>query len=472
MMTSNNQAMPGGENVATSIIIAVVVFYVTTGWMILSITSAKLLLPDKGAAKDRLAYALDFKELSTTNDDVADIIRLKLRIVSHLLTTYLIILPTAAYLWLIDELLFGKYYKQTAITKPVITISVPRAGTTSFHRTLALDKEQFVTPVMLELVLPFLCVQNLLWKMHTLCPNLVNKLEEFLKSVNGVTSEVEARHPIGLFAPDADDILLGEWHWVSVGSIRTFPVSKYWKKHYLMSNPHTRRRSLELHKIMCQKILYSRGGGGPQHKRLLLRSHLSPCMDEFKQLYPDAIIVGIVRNPAEVLPSFAGLSNAAVEAATGLNMLGEDDQCRRRLAKHLLCGKERVITHPLLWSKCFVEILSDMMGNETKAANAGVDHSSKNYVLFQEFKSDPVKSIEALYEQAIGVTMTSTYKMAIQNQVSDHESYKQRHSYSNPTFNEMQIDEQQFLKIPTVQQYQELLMNISGKGIIEKRVVG
>ena len=144
--------------------------------------------------------------------------------------------------------------------------------------------------------------------------------ETFLKYVNGVTKEVESRHPIGLFEPDADDILLGEFHWVSVGCLRTFPIpyDNYWYNQYKMNNVKEKQRSLTLHQYMCQKILYTRGSGssGSDSKRLLLRSHLSPCINEFQELYPDATIVGIVRNPIDVLRSFFGLSRCVIHSTS------------------------------------------------------------------------------------------------------------------------------------------------------------
>ena len=139
---------------------------------------------------------------------------LQLRTLCQILLTYLVVLPLASYLWTLDEVLYGRPYRNITIRKPLLTISVPRAGTTSFHRTLALD-------TMLELVMPFICVHQLVMAMQRYCPTIViSRLEDFLKYWNYVTVDVEARHPISLLTPDADDILLGEWHWVSVGAVR------------------------------------------------------------------------------------------------------------------------------------------------------------------------------------------------------------------------------------------------------------
>jgi hypothetical protein len=79
---------------------------------------------------------------------------LQLRVLTHFFLSYAFLRPVAAILWLLDEWLYPEY-RQVEIKAPIIIVSVPRAGTTSFHRTIALDEDQLVTPTMLELVLPF-----------------------------------------------------------------------------------------------------------------------------------------------------------------------------------------------------------------------------------------------------------------------------------------------------------------------------
>jgi hypothetical protein len=61
----------------------------------------------------------------------------------------MVILPILAVLWILDEAIYWKSSEQD-IKDPVIIISMPRAGTTSFHC------ERFVTPTMLEFYLLYL----------------------------------------------------------------------------------------------------------------------------------------------------------------------------------------------------------------------------------------------------------------------------------------------------------------------------
>jgi len=403
------------------------------GWILLVFTSASLLLPDSNAAHARLRYALSIHRSSSILN-----LRLRISIFFHIFSTYLFVLPLAAFLWTIDDIFYGGYINVN-ICKPLIIISVPRGGTTSFHRTLSLD-ERFVTPTMLELVVPFLCLHKLVYGLNRVAPKVIQRLELFLKWINGVTPAVEARHPIQLLAPDADDILLGEWHWISVGAVRTFPVADKWLQCYQMDThtPTQRQRSLQLHQRMCQKILYHRGNN---NTRLLLRSHLSPCIPDFQQMYPDATVVGILRDPVDALQSFAGLSRAAIEAATGVDVLAKKDSP---------------------WPSLFVHILSDMMSRESLLYGKSKDNKSPwtgrcHYVTFSDFKNDPVQALENPFLQTKS-PMTMQLKSAVEKGLKHHETYKVRHSYNNPTLEEMNIERNDFLQLPGVIRYGKLLL--------------
>lgn len=420
---------------------------VVVGWVLLTQTSAKLLLPNLDALKDRLKYAWSFHAASSPKE-----LKLKICLLFLLVKHLLVILPLAAYLWMIDELLFGNY-RDVEIRKPIITISVPRAGTTSFHRTLAMD-ERFVTPTMLELVIPFLCVQKLIHALRLVSPLLVSYLEQFLKYLNGITAELEARHPISLFMPDADDILLGEWHWVSVGACRTFPAANYWVRHYQMDlfPSEERRRSLLFHRRMCQKVLHNRGHEKPC--RLLLRSHLSCCIEDFQVLYPDAVVVGIIRDPVDVLRSFAGLSAMAIFTATGKDILAEIET---ELPKE--SAKDAKLTTKPLWSAAFEQILSDMMGREGSlygGDNRGAWKGRCHFVTFHDFKNEPLETLESLYEKS-GLSITHQFRKDIREGIAHHETYKKRHVYHNPTLAELGVRESEYKSLPAVNTYANLL---------------
>ena len=168
-------------------------------------------------------------------------------------------------------------------------------------------------------------------------------------------------------------------------------------------------------------------------------------------------MVGILRNPVDVLRSFAGLSRVAVEAATGVDMLSADTTTTS--------GSP---TSP--WPPLFVKILCDIMvresllyGGDSNAGTGSIPKSEKSpwagrchYIAFSEFKKDPVQALEPLFAK-IQLTMTQQMKDAVKTGLGHHETYKTRHSYQNPTFQDMGIDQDAFLQLPGVIRYTGLL---------------
>jgi len=414
------------------------------GWILLSSTSASILLPHWEAALDRLLFSLSVLWDPTDAS-------LKLRTILNLVACYGVLLPLSAYLWAIDEIFYSSY-KTTKVERPVFMFSVTRAGTTSFQRTLALD-ERFVTPLMIDFVLPFLCVQRVVFAIRDRYPEVVRKTENFLKWINGVTPEVDLRHPVGLFEGESDDILFGVWHWVSGDAVRAFPVKKFFWKYYEMSTfrKEDRQRTLRLHQTICQKVLYRANvmqGSGTEPTRLLLRSHFTQCIEDVQVQYPDATLVGIFRNPPDVVRSFAGL---LVE----LGVAGMDKVSLKN--QQMEGGKENKT-----WAQLYSDLLADLMTLESQLHDTSLEKQRKqiwkntNYVAFPKFKSDPVKTLTELYK-ATGIGMTEQFKAAIETSLASHQGYKGRHEYKNPTFEDLGLDEGAFKKRQGVQRYSKLM---------------
>eukprot|EP00523_Entomoneis_sp_CCMP467_P006544 CAMPEP_0168729908 /NCGR_PEP_ID=MMETSP0724-20121128/6456_1 /TAXON_ID=265536 /ORGANISM="Amphiprora sp., Strain CCMP467" /LENGTH=227 /DNA_ID=CAMNT_0008776827 /DNA_START=116 /DNA_END=797 /DNA_ORIENTATION=- len=206
-------------------------------------TEASLFLPSTTAARDRWSFVWQGSSQQQKQQRQGQgQLRLRLRVLAHLLWTYSVTAPVA-WLWLTDEILFSGYHlsgsNAVLLEDAVIILSVPRAGTTSFHRALALDKQRFVTPCMLDLYFPFCCIQTILKLLARNFPQTLHTVEQFLKRCHNITEEVDARHPVQLLGADADDILLENG---TTGSVRTFPVPEYYLKHYRLCG--TEARSL------------------------------------------------------------------------------------------------------------------------------------------------------------------------------------------------------------------------------------
>lgn len=429
-------------------------FWILTGWSLLSFSSASLLKPRAQSAKDRLLYSFSFP-ISIT----------KLVILLNLVLHYVIVLPISAYLWMIDEIFLGAYRK-TKIKRPLIIISLPRTGTSSLHEILAMDAN-LVTPTTSDLILPFMCANMMIKFCHENLPSFLRNVESILKMLKGITKDMEMRHPTSLFSYDADDILLGEWNWVSLHAVRTFPVEEHWWKNYNFSSfsRDEKRKILEFHSLVCKKKLFVNEKSGDNQPTLLIRSHLSQCIDDFKELYPDAVFVGIIRDPVEILRSFAGLYDSSVYSSTGVRMFPKiqnlDLQATTSVhyheKKHFVqaSGSKRKS-----WSDIVQLILNDMMRREEQLYSSLPSGTKSGpvtgYIKFEDFKRDLPASIENIYKQ-IGLEICEEYVFKLHSRMKSHHEYKNKRSYINPTLQQMGIQKKSFLNMPGVQKYSSLL---------------
>jgi len=369
-----------------------------------------------------------------------------------------------------DEILFAGYRNMT-IKKPLIIIACPRSGTTSLHEALSMDPN-LISPHTSDLILPFMCANIFLKYCQRNFPNMLRRVERFLKKQKGISKDMELRHPSSLFSFDADDILLGEWNWVSLHAVRTFPVEECWWKNYDFSSfsKNERRKILTFHSLVCKKKMFMSVKGGKCNQTLLLRSHLSQCTSDFKEIYPDAVFAGIIRDPIDILRSFAGLYNSSVYASSGVRMfpVAEEDVYEGEVfAQNECCIKvQDVEEKKVTWSSVIQLILDDMMRREAKLYSKEPSVPMSNYntghIKFIEFKKNLVGSIKNLYEQ-IGFKMGPTFILNLQYKVQAHHEYKKNHQYKNPTLNQLAIRKKSFLAMPGVKRYMMLLNHADKK---------
>lgn len=425
--------------------------WILTSWSLLTFSSASLLKPRAQSAKDRILYSFSFP-ISFT----------KVIILLHLILHYLVVLPLAAHLWMIDEIFLGAYRK-TKIKRPLIIISLPRTGTTSLHEILAMDPN-LVTPSTSELILPFMCANMMIKFCYENFPNMLRNIEHVLKIMKGITKDMEMRHPTSLFSYDADDILLGEWNWVSLHAVRTFPVEEYWWKNYNFTSfsKDEKRKILTFHALVCKKTLFMNEKSRGSQATLLIRSHLSQCIEDFTELYPDAVFAGIIRDPIQVLRSFAGLYDSSVYSSTGVRMFPKAHYLDLQA---ITCAQQTNFTQACevkreSWSDVIQRILLDMMKREEKlfsTSPSGLQsYPITGYIKFEDFKRDLPATIEDLYEQ-IGFEMCEEFVFKLQHKTESHYEYKSNRSYMNPTLQQIGIPEKTFLNMPDVQKYSSLI---------------
>jgi hypothetical protein len=203
----------------------------------------------------------------------------------------------------VDRILFPKL-RHVRIERPLFVVGPPRSGTTLLHRLLADNREQFTTFPLWELVLaPALSEKFALRALARLdrrcgaplirCVQFVER--RFTQSLNGV-------HQTSLWLPEEDYLGLIPFNGCFL-AVLLFPHSRWvWRlgnfSHALSES--RQRLLINRYQDLLRRHLYFRG----QH-RVLLSKNPAFCswLPRLCEAFPDARFVGIVRSPAEVVPS-------------------------------------------------------------------------------------------------------------------------------------------------------------------------
>ena len=69
---------------------------------------------------------------------------------------FVITMPISDLYMLIDDIIWGKEYRKVSLEDSIFLVGGFRTGSTSLHRTLAMDEERFVSPRFIEVTFPFL----------------------------------------------------------------------------------------------------------------------------------------------------------------------------------------------------------------------------------------------------------------------------------------------------------------------------
>ena len=106
----------------------------------------------------------------------------------------------------------------------------------------------------------------------------------------------------------------------------------------------------------------------------------------------------------------------------------------------------------------------DNVNNSNSISNSKNNNPWKgrcHFVKFPNFKSNPLEALLGIYKQlddGNSFPMTKQMEDSINiHYVHEHVIYKQRHDYTNPTLEEMNIKLEEFMNLPGVKLYSTLL---------------
>lgn len=203
----------------------------------------------------------------------------------------------------LDEIFFPAYRKQE-IKAPVFIVGNFRSGSTLLQRLLARDPDHFTSMNIAEIYIAPTLTQRAFWKFIGGIDRILfgGRGRKWLQGRDHAWLDTIQMHKVGLFTPDEDEgLLITIWSTMFLQFV--FPVMDelppYDRFDESLPKPQ-RRRIMGFYRAIIRRHLYDVGGD-----RIYLAkspAHTSR-IDSIYELFPDAHIIYLARNPLRLVPS-------------------------------------------------------------------------------------------------------------------------------------------------------------------------
>ena len=240
--------------------------------------------------------------------------RARMRLLTYLLRD-LALSPLRCALWLLDEIIFGRWLNRISLMDPVFIISQPRSGSTFLHRLLADDKDVFFSVTYLEWRWPYLCIWYLLD-----CLELRDWINSWSYWSNSNTAGflVSQMHPHLYGDHEEHGIFLEEKFYHHYFVFRRFPFVPLLNKvaPFDALNGRDQERLLGVFERVIKKVAYYRG----ENRIWLTKENESVSFYRtLLEIFPRATLLFLVRDYKDMLASYITLSRESTLAKTGVD---------------------------------------------------------------------------------------------------------------------------------------------------------
>jgi hypothetical protein len=302
---------------------------------------------------------------------------------------------------LLDEVWYPGY-RDIDVIEPLFVVGLPRSGTSQMQEILA-DDERFTSTRLWELLLaPAICERRL--------ARAVVRLDATLGGPGAATFDrlqrvlfgfMEDVHPVRLDAPEEDYFLL--WPvFACFLLVVPFPRSgRVWDLVRIDDwEPGRRRRLARTYRRMVQRHLHE----APRSARLLSKNpSFTPFVRSLLEEFPDARVIGCVRDPRRVVPS---LLSSMEDGARVFGWEPGDPEYRDRL----------------------LGMLEDF-GGRLLAYDGELDASRYRTLVLRDVRADLLASVTDVYHR-FGWTPDPEFREALRKRAATARSYTSRHSYA------------------------------------------
>ena len=213
---------------------------------------------------------------------------------------YLIKSPIKGIGWFLDEILYSSYHK-CEIKQPLFFISAGRSGSTQMAEYLEDDEENFITPMMIEVMFPYIWA----WKMIAPILKMIG-FKKYFESPSYYGEEMKKYHNINLFKSETLEVPVGIGH--NIMGLASFALgASFFKRTLTCSVLKNQPVDREFCKIILEfiyhimkKVMYHRG---LSKQRMFIKLHSLLIAKELEQRYYGVKFLTIVRDPVERIHS-------------------------------------------------------------------------------------------------------------------------------------------------------------------------
>jgi hypothetical protein len=224
-----------------------------------------------------------------------------------------------------------------------------------------------------------------------------------LDTVEETWHEMNVMHEVSLREPEEDDyLLLHIWSALTIGMSAGLLSEAIPYVSFDTTMPRSDRlRIMAFYRRCVQRHLHA-GRGGPDRQYLAKNPALTPKLETVFELFPDARVIYLVRNPLEVIPSFLSMMEFSWRAV-GVPVEGTE------LRDFLLAMARRWYSDPL-------EVLDRTPPDR---------HAIINY---EDLVSDPEQTVCGIYDR-FGFALDDGYASVLRQHSARARQYRSRHDY-------------------------------------------
>jgi len=302
--------------------------------------------------------------------------------------------------FLLDDLLFPGYRRQP-IDKPVFIVGNPRSGTTFLQRLLARDTANFSCFKMWEIFFaPSITQRKIVWALGTVDRWVGAPVKHIFDWVDARLRASTKIHRLGLHAPEEDEYLLLHTASTIIAGL-LFAVPALIEPYVFFDRdipPEEQARVIAFYAGCIRRHLYAHKTQG---RFLSKNPYFAPKVGALQKAFPDAHFIIPVRNPLNVIPSYASLSQYVV---------------RTLYTKRAFSLHDYVLMATQHWYRYPASRLADTPDSFTE-------------VKFEDMVRDPQATVTAIYRR-LGFEISPTFDTILQQETERARAHKSQHEYS------------------------------------------